>query len=159
MGVKRLIAFFSLGFLLSLAACGSSEMTPEEYKKYQEFWAGSSLRFVTGQGNGTTPASQIVSDKPVTQVMLRGTAKVPGYVGGAIVLEVREAEACADGYCPATGKAPLASTVLNAPGFFSLVVPSQGQKVSLTASAPGKSGLLYLGELNSAVDGIELTLQ
>jgi len=157
--IRRLSLIFCAVLYLALAACsGSTTMSPEEQKAYDAFWSKSSLHLKAGQDNGN---SDIVTNDaiPTKQVMVRGTVTVPGYTGGAIILEVHEAEACADGYCPIAGAAPLASTVINSEGFFSLIVPSKGQKTSLTASAPGKTGLLYLGELKAAVDGIALTLQ
>jgi len=164
MGSFRAFGLMALTlFALSLTACGSSEMTPEETKKNNDFWAASSLRFSPefNQGNPGSNSNIVTEDpaKPTTQVMVRGEVQAPGYAGGAIILEVRASEACADGYCPIEGKMPLASTVINTPGFFSLVVPSQGQKTSLVANAPGKSGMLYLGELSAKVDGVEITLK
>jgi hypothetical protein len=162
MGVIRSLALAAiLAFSLTLAACGSSEMTPDQQKELQEFWAASSLRFHF-QTAGTGEGSNIVSgesDKPAIQVMVRGTVKAPDYAGGTITLEIREAEACADGFCPAAGKAPLAASSIAGPGFFSLVVPSKSQKSTLIASGGGKSTMLYLGELASAVNDAVLTLK
>ena len=160
MGVIRSLAIAAiLIFSLTLTACGSSEMTPEQQKELQEFWAASSLRFhfqTAGEGSNIVTEE---NDKPTIQVMVRGTLKAPGYAGGAISLEIREAEACADGFCPVTGKAPLAASSIAAPGFFSLVVPSKSQKASLIASGGGKTAMLYLGELSAAVDSAELILK
>ncbi|MCE9624653.1 MAG: hypothetical protein K8R69_04230 [Deltaproteobacteria bacterium] len=162
MGSFRAYGLMALAlFSLTVTACGSSEMTPEEIKKNNDFWAASSLRFSPEFKQATTDSGIVSEDpaKPTTQVMVRGEVQAAGYAGGAITLEVRVAEACADGYCPVEGKSPLASTVVNSPGFFSLVVPSQGQKTTLVASASGKSGMLYLGELSAKVDGVEITLK
>ena len=160
MGVIRSLALAAiLIFSFTLTACGSSEMTPEQQKELQEFWAASSLRFhFQGTGEGSNIVTE-ENDKPTIQVMVRGTLKAPGYSGGTISLEIREAEACADGFCPVTGKAPLAASSIAAPGFFSLVVPSKGQKASLIANGGGKTSMLYLGELSAAVDNAELTLK
>ena len=159
MGVIRSLAIAAiLIFSFTLVACGSSEMTPEQQKELQEFWAASSLRFhfqTIGEGSNIVEEN----NKPAIQVMVRGTIKAPGYAGGTISLEIREAEACADGFCPVTGKAPLAASSIAAPGFFSLVVPSKSQKASLIASGGGKTSMLYLGELSAAVDSAELTLK
>ncbi len=156
--IRHLSLIFCAFFSLALAACsGSSTMSPEEQKAYDDFWAKSSLHI---KPSGSTDGSSIVADdQPTKQIMVSGTVQIPGYTSGAIVLEVRQAEACDKGYCPVEGVAPLASTVLNNTGFFSLIVPSKGQKTSLVASAPGKTGLLYLGELKSKMDGIVLNLK
>lgn len=163
MGIFRSLALAAiLAFSLSLTACGgSSEMTPEQQKEYNDFWSRSSLGFHVQNGGAATDDSNIVTEepKPTTQVMVQGVVKAPGYAGGAITLEVREAEACAEGYCPVEGKAPLAAASITAPGFFSLIVPSQGQKTTLVAAGAGQSAMHYLGELSAKVDGVTLTLK
>lgn len=163
MRIFRSFAILSLlAFGISLSACGSSEMTPDQQKEYNDFWAASALGHQLKQGVTSGNDSNIVTEdteKPSAQVMVQGIVKSPGYAGGPIAIELREAEACADGYCPVEGKAPLASGTIEAPGFFSLIVSTKGQKTTLSATGGGKSAMHYLGELSAKVSGVTLTLK
>lgn len=157
---KSFAVFAMLAMSLVLSGCGSSAMSPEEQKEYDAFNAHMQKLYVAQQ-QGTGDSNIVVQEpeKATTQVMVQGVVKAPGYAGDAISLEVREAEACADGYCPVEGKAPLASVSIATPGFFSLVVPSKGQKTTLVVSGSGKSAMHYLGELKAKVEGLSVTLK
>src|SRR5512143_1176596 len=98
--IRHLSLIFCACFALALAACsGSSTMSPAEQKAYDAFWAKSSLHLKpSGSSDGS---SSIVADgQAAKQILVSGTVQVPGYSGGAIIVEVGESEACDKGYCP-----------------------------------------------------------
>lgn len=162
MGYNRKFSLISALFIvLGLVACGggSSGMSDAELT---QFWAGSSLKSaipgLAGSTNSTGNNSNIVStDTPAKQIIVGGT--ISGTASGPITVSVHETEPCAKGYCPIESKGPLASTQISAPGYFSVVVPSHGQKLTVVAKSGALSGMHYLGELTSRMDGVEITLE
>ncbi|HKY61829.1 MAG TPA: hypothetical protein VJR29_00270 [bacterium] len=158
MGNLRKISLISAVFtLIGLSACGGGQSQWTEGELIQ-FWAGSSLSGRTSGSPQVNDSSNIVStETPAKQVMIGGT--IAGQSSGPITVAVYDSEPCAKGYCPIESKGPLASTQLSAPGYFSVVVPTQGQKLTLIAKSGALSAMHYLGELSSRVDGIEITLE
>jgi hypothetical protein len=159
MGNTSKISLISaLLIVLGLAACGGGAPQPTQ-AELNQFWAASSLKSVIGGDSGSNNNSNIVtgSESPAKQYMVGGT--VSGENVGSITISVHETEPCAKGYCPIESKGPLASTQISAAGYFSVVVPTQGQKLTVLAKSGALSGMHYLGELNARVDGIEITLE
>lgn len=115
----------------------------------------------------TTNTPQVVAEpaapeekKPDQQSLITGHVVKATGLNGSIVIEAHEAIECETGHCSKSDALPLATTVLNSPGFFSLVLPHQGQAVLLSAhSEDGQKALSYLGALNSRLNDIELILQ
>ncbi len=161
MGINRKISLISALFIVvGLVACGGGAPQPTE-AELNQFWAASSLKYHVGGLDGSTGTpnnSNIVSnDTPAKQIIVGGT--VAGEASGAVTISVHETEPCAKGYCPIESKGPLASTQISTPGYFSVVVPSHGEKLTVVAKSGALSGMHYLGELSARVDGIEITLE
>jgi hypothetical protein len=160
MGINRNISLISALFIVvGLVACGGGAPQPTQ-AELNQFWAASSLKTQLGGGGSVSDPgnSNIVSnDTPAKQVIVGGT--VAGEASGAVTISVHETEPCAKGYCPIETKGPLASTQISTPGYFSVVVPSRGEKLTVVAKSGALSGMHYLGELSTRVDGIEITLE
>jgi len=161
MGMTRNFSLISaLLILVGLSACGGGAPQPTQAELTQ-FWAASSLKSqIPGLGsNSGTGSSNIVTapEGPSKQVIVGGT--VSGEAAGTITVSVHESEPCSKGYCPIESKGPLASTQIPTPGYFSVVIPSHGQKLTLIAKSGSLSAMHYLGELEARVDGVEITLE
>ncbi|HKX11789.1 MAG TPA: hypothetical protein VJP40_01460 [bacterium] len=160
MGSLRKFSLISALFVvLGLMACGGGSPQPTETELIQ-FWAGSSINngVPSSPSSSTGNNSNIVSnDTPAKQVMVGGT--IAGEASGTVTISVHETEPCAKGYCPIESKGPLASTQISAPGYFSVVVPTRGEKLTVVAKSGALSGMHYLGELSTRVDGIEISLE
>ncbi len=163
-------------------SCGGSGGTPSQSQESSKIWMGfaktgqiifyrpgypllfpslplTSLNQTSPQNvttdTSTTPASTV-------QNLITGTVEISGFSGGTIKIEARAAEACNQGYCAVEGKSPLASILQNNPGYFSIVVPSQGQMVTLVgtytkADQSTQVAQVYIGVLDKRVDDVKLT--
>lgn len=157
MGSLRNFSLISALFVVfGLMACGGGSPQPTEAELIQ-FWAGSSISNRVPSSSSGNNSNIVSNDTPAKQVMVGGT--VSGEASGTVTISVHETEPCAKGYCPIESKGPLASTQISAPGYFSVVVPSHGEKLTIVAKSGALSGMHYLGELSARVDGVDITLE
>ncbi|HCU24384.1 MAG TPA: hypothetical protein DF383_05140 [Deltaproteobacteria bacterium] len=161
----RLTRHLTILTLLSaslLSACGGTQqLNSKQQADLDAFYAKVKIIMSEKQQSSqkTSESPEEPSTAPARQTFVTGAVKAPGYSGGTITVEVYDAEACGTGYCPAEQKAPLAAMQIPSPGYFSILVPSQGQKTALLAIGGGKRGTFYLGELNTRLDNVRVKLK
>jgi hypothetical protein len=172
-----LLSFVAMGITACGSGVGNPQLTQADYDKVIAtksriypmsailmFWPWMALdsnpRLNADIGKKTTPEINNPSPTPapVSHLsMVTGKISVSNNNGNPITLQALESESCDQGHCQVPGKPFLASVVISSPGFFSIVIPNQGQEVLLNASqSGGMMGQAYLGTLENRVDDVEI---
>jgi hypothetical protein len=95
------------------------------------------------------------------QLLVSGTVFHPQFQAGSFLIEARGTRNCPAGLCPEMAGLPFSSVFLNTPGYFSLVVPHNGQAIFVVATYKREDGAtdqkeIYLGTIETRVDGLHL---
>lgn len=175
------LAFLSLG----ISACGGSNLGKEpnrdELGHMAQFlhqtddgmWVlipTPSKTTPPGSGNGNTGEEgdksttgnpdETVPPVPSGHLLINGTIVDPQYQDGTFLVEARDIRSCEKGLCADFDSIPWASTVVQQPGYFSLVVPEQRQAmflaVTFQSAADSKVVEKYLGIVDKRVDNLAI---
>lgn len=178
MKLKGIITVLCL-LTLSLAGCASSddideatsrffkEITIQKQKlvlmpgKNGTFEVGLITESVTGLVPAGTPGEEVSDpDQPGTsQLLITGEVKYFGFLGGSFLVEARGTRSCEEALCADKDSPALASMIKKIPGYYTLVVPNEGQALFVVATYipkdnQSKSKEIYLGVLDGRKDYI-----
>ncbi len=113
---------------------------------------------------GALPSSSQPIDEPSSlkmetslkkRLQISGEVKKKAFLGGEIVVEVREGVACDQGFCPTVGRPALVSTRLAQPGNFQLSLESSSTLLIVLAHYQSPSGENWLAHETRSQEELE----
>lgn len=171
----RCIRYFSIIFLFALlfTACGtdtSNNWSQEDMQRLAQWLvkrpdgrivlSPSTPNNNFNPNGGDTPTLVETGDPSnFQQILVTGTVAFPQFQDGSFLIEARGTRNCDKGLCPDMEAIPASAVTLQSPGYFSLVVPHDGQTIFAVATYKAPDGSseqkdVYLGALENRADGV-----